>query len=326
MSLTMIAFALLTSRWPKTVSARARAAAKVGAAASVAAATLGGVVGPAWAGPPYVTDDPEPTPLGRWENYAYVQGTGVPGGVVGQTGLQFNYGGASDLQLSANLPVAFDGASGGRAGPGDIQLSAKYRFVHQDEHGWTPDIAIFPDVGIPTGRPGLGTGHVTVSLPIWVQKDFGKWSTFGGAAYTLNPGGANRNYTLVGWAVTRDVAANLQHRSGDLASDLADLGRQALHRRRLGRDLAAQPASGPDRLRAAPASRTRASTAGRFSSPPWNSTIERPRSLAFSAGGVRWSWAIWLRSNIGLEGHDHRDLQQRGLPGRPRTSTTSRAP
>lgn len=128
---------------------------------------------------------------------------------MGQTGLQFNYGGASDLQLSANLPVAFDGASGGRAGPGDIQLSAKYRFVHQDEHGWTPDIAVFPDVGIPTGGPGLGTGHVTVSLPIWVQKDFGKWSTFGGAAYTLNPGGANRNYSLVGWAVTRDVAANL---------------------------------------------------------------------------------------------------------------------
>ena len=35
--------------------------------------------GPAWAGPPFVTDDPEPTDLGHWEIYDFVSASQVPG-------------------------------------------------------------------------------------------------------------------------------------------------------------------------------------------------------------------------------------------------------
>jgi hypothetical protein len=70
---------------------------------------------PALAGPPYVTDDPEPVPLGHWEVYLATQDGGVPGGETGGTAphLEVNYGAAPDLQLHAIVPLAWSRAPGG---------------------------------------------------------------------------------------------------------------------------------------------------------------------------------------------------------------------
>ena len=165
--------------------------------------------GAALAGPPYVTDDPEPTRTGGWENYAFVSGANTPGDTAGEAGVQLNYGGARDLQLSLDLPLAFDGAHSLRAGGGDVAASAKYRFIHQAEGSWAPDVAVFPAVSLPTGAGAFHTGHVSWFLPAWAQKDFGKWSVFGGGGYDLNPGAAQRNYGLVGGAVTRSFSKRL---------------------------------------------------------------------------------------------------------------------
>ncbi len=163
----------------------------------------------ALAGPPYVTDDPEPTRTGGWENYALVSGANTTEGPAGQAGVELNYGGAPDLQLSLDLPVAFDGTRAFRAGGGDVAASAKYRFVRQAEGGWAPDVAVFPAISLPTGAGAFHTGHVSLFLPIWAQKDFGKWSVFGGGGYGVNPGAAQRNYGLVGLAVTRSFSKRL---------------------------------------------------------------------------------------------------------------------
>jgi hypothetical protein len=40
-------------------------------AARLALAALAATVSRAWAGPPYVTDDPEPTRTGGWENHLF---------------------------------------------------------------------------------------------------------------------------------------------------------------------------------------------------------------------------------------------------------------
>jgi hypothetical protein len=165
--------------------------------------------GAALAGPPYVTDDPEPTRTGGWENYVYVNATNGMGGAVGQAGLELNYGGAKDLQLSASLPLGFDTVGGGRLGGGDLDLGAKYRFLHADEHGWRPDVAIFPALALPTGARAFDTGHPSLFLPLWAEKDVGPWSVFGGGGYDLNPGRGLRDYALSGVAVTRAVTKRL---------------------------------------------------------------------------------------------------------------------
>jgi hypothetical protein len=170
--------------------------------------------GPAIAGPPFLSDDPQPTDTGHWEIYGFAAGARGPDGLDGETGLDLSYGAAKDLQLTTVLPIAFDNArglnaSGLRAGPGDLELAAKYRFLHQAAGSWTPDASLFPRLFVPTADRRFGTGRASLLLPVWAQKDFGPWSIFGGGGYQFNPGPDQRNFWQGGVAVTRDVSKRL---------------------------------------------------------------------------------------------------------------------
>lgn len=169
---------------------------------------------PAAAGPPFRTDDPEPVELGHWEVYGFSTATNAAGATAGiLPGVEINYGAAPDLQLHVIAPVAFDapGDSGMRYGWGDTELGVKYRFIEEDESGWRPQVGVFPLVEAPTGSAarGLGTGRTHGFLPVWLQKSFGDWTTYGGGGYWLNPGIGNRNYWFAGWLLQRQVTKDL---------------------------------------------------------------------------------------------------------------------
>jgi hypothetical protein len=91
-----------------------------------------GLARPALAGPPFVSDDPEPTDYKHFEIYTFNNGTATRSDIGGETGIDFNYGAAPDLQLTATLPAAFDRPAAGRTnfGLGNIEFAAKYRFLH----------------------------------------------------------------------------------------------------------------------------------------------------------------------------------------------------
>jgi hypothetical protein len=168
------------------------------------------LTGPAYAGPPYVSDDPEPNDYKHWEIYLFAAASGRQGGTAADAGLDFNYGAARDLQLTAMLPLSYDRAGGTtRFGAGDVELAAKYKFVHQKKGSWVPDIAFFPRASIPTAGSGLGSGRLQILLPMWVQKDFGPWALFVGGGYQINPGVGNRDYWLSGVGLTRAVTKKL---------------------------------------------------------------------------------------------------------------------
>lgn len=164
---------------------------------------------PALAGPPFLTDDPEPTDTGHWEIYApLVEGAGLGRDYEGSFGAEINYGAAKNVQLTLGLPEGFaHDQSGGRFGRGDLEASVKYRFYHDEDAGI--QIAAFPGITVPTGRKGIGASKVTALLPIWAQKDAGPWSVFGGGGYAINPGAGNRNFWTGGLAVTRDLAKDV---------------------------------------------------------------------------------------------------------------------
>ena len=159
----------------------------------------------ALAGPPFLTDDPEPTETKHWEIYApVVEASGRGADFEGSTGIELNYGAAPDLQLTLGLPVAYaHDAQGWRWGAGDVRMSAKYRFFHDEAAGIS--IAAFPGLSLPTASHGMGAGHVTALLPIWGQKDFGAWSIFGGGGFAINPGAGNQDYWTGGIAITRQL-------------------------------------------------------------------------------------------------------------------------
>jgi hypothetical protein len=179
----------------------------------------------AWAGPPYVTDDPAPTDRGHWEIYNFVGGSHVAGDTAGEAGFDFNYGAAKDLQLTWVIPLAYDRADGDtHVGLGVVEAAAKLKVLHQQEGGWTPDVAVFPRLFLPTAEVRFASPHANLLLPVWVGKDVGKWSLFGGGGWQINPGAGNRDFWTGGVALTRQV------------TDRLNLGAEVTHRSRDTRD------------------------------------------------------------------------------------------
>jgi hypothetical protein len=167
------------------------------------------------AGPPFRTDDPEPIELGHYEFYTFSTGTVVSDGTSGVLpGFEFNYGLIPNGQFHIVAPVAFDSPSddSNQFGYGDTELGFKYRFIQEEEEGWRPQFGFFPLVELPTGneKRGLGAGHVLAFLPIWVQKSFGDWTSYGGGGYWINQGSdGDKNYWFVGWLLQRKVTDKL---------------------------------------------------------------------------------------------------------------------
>lgn len=162
---------------------------------------------PAFAGPPYDTDDPEPADYRHWEIYMFGTGARSGGAFEGEAGLDINYGLAKDVQLTTTLPVNFIRGPGARTSVGDVEIGVKYRFYHNEAAGVS--IAFFPTVMLPTSGKKNGSGKTGLFLPIWAQKDVGKWSVFGGGGYSINPGAGNRDYWQAAAAVTREVTSRL---------------------------------------------------------------------------------------------------------------------
>jgi hypothetical protein len=164
----------------------------------------------ALAGPPYMTDDPEPTDYGHFEIYTFTQGVAAQGDTSGQSGIDFNYGGAQNLQLTATVPIDYDIPVGepGESGLGNIELAAKYRFLTQQNFGL--DVAVFPRIILPSASSNIGDQHASYFLPVWLEKDWGKWSAFGGGGCEINRGGDSQDFCQAGLAVTNQIRSDLQ--------------------------------------------------------------------------------------------------------------------
>ena len=164
---------------------------------------------PALAGPPFLSDDPDPTPYQHYEIFLFGNGTRMGGDLRGATGLDLNYGATPDLQISATLPIGYDRPAGGgfTGGPGNIEVAAKFRVLHQETFGW--DVAVFPRLFLPAGSD-LGEDHASFLLPVWLGREGQDWATFGGGGCVINRGGESRDYCIAGWAVNRRFSSNLQ--------------------------------------------------------------------------------------------------------------------
>ena len=165
-----------------------------------------------WAGPPFVTDDPEPVEYKHWEVYLaglYNHETGREEGMLPM--VEVNYGVLPDMQLHLIAPGAYVHEGGDRAhyGYGDTELGIKYRFVHETDT--LPQIGTFPLVEAPTGNEslGLGNGKTQVFLPLWLQKSLGKWTAYGGGGWWHNPGTGNQDFWRFGGVLQRKISDKL---------------------------------------------------------------------------------------------------------------------
>ncbi len=179
----------------------------------------------AFAGPPFRTDDPVPNDYHHGEIYLFSTGTHDAGGTSGLgPAVEFNYGILPDTQFHIIAPMAYDAPKeeASHFGYGDTEVGIKYRFV--DETDVLPMIGIFPLVEIPTGDEdkGLGNGKAQYFFPLWLQKDFGRWTTYGGGGYWINPGPGNRNYWFSGILIQYSFSDTF-YLGGELFHQTADM-------------------------------------------------------------------------------------------------------
>ena len=171
---------------------------------------------PAFSGPPFVTDDPEPVELRHWEFYVasqYAETADDRSGTAPH--FEVNYGAIPDVQLHLIAPMAYDAPGFGSRhyGYGDTELGAKYRFIR--ESASFPQVGIFPLLEIPSGNAhrNLRSGHVQAFLPVWVQESWGaedrRWTTYGRGGYDISPGAGNVDWGLLGIVLQRQVRKSL---------------------------------------------------------------------------------------------------------------------
>lgn len=163
-----------------------------------ALAALGALPRPVHAGPPYLTDDPEPVEHRGWELYLASQWD--PLGTDGAEGslphVEANYGVAPGVMLHLLVPAAF--VSGGgrtRYGLGDVEVGANVRLVA--EGPGRPQLGTFPIATLPVATGGLGEPLVHLFLPLWAMKHLGPWSLDGGGGVELADGALNAQAGLL---------------------------------------------------------------------------------------------------------------------------------
>jgi len=185
--------------------------------AAVVALALVATPGAALAGPPFQTDDPEPVDLGHYEFYVFAASDGTPleTDPVGPA-FEFNWGALPNTQLHAVLNFgaivpsnnsAYAPQGSGPSGYGllDTELGVKYRLIRQSDT--MPEVGVFPMIELPTGSSsrGLGVGKTWYKLPLWIQKDWGPWTTYGGGGYEIVHQNGFSDFRYAGWLLQRDL-------------------------------------------------------------------------------------------------------------------------
>jgi hypothetical protein len=163
-------------------------------------------------GPPFKTDDPEPVEYKHWELYLasqYSKDRDQESATLPH--VEINYGLLPNLQVHLIAPIQYVKPEGGSSqyGYGDTEFGIKYRFV--EESPCVPQIGTFPLIEIPTGdvTRGLGNGKTQFFLPLWLQKSWGPWTTYGGGGYWFTSGNDNRDWWYFGWLLQREINKKL---------------------------------------------------------------------------------------------------------------------
>jgi hypothetical protein len=163
------------------------------------------------AGPPFVTDDPEPPPPGGWEiNVPFILER-TPGKMEMDAPLfDLNYG-LPNVQLKLEFPIKIvhEDGDGTAGGAGDLLLGVKWRFFNKEQSQF--QLGTYPQVLLPTGDQarGLGEGRPAFVFPVVAQKSWEKWTLYGDVGFWWQTAAETRNYVYAGAVLEREINERL---------------------------------------------------------------------------------------------------------------------
>jgi Putative MetA-pathway of phenol degradation len=163
------------------------------------------------AGPPFVTDDPEPPPPGGWEiNVPFILERTTGTTEMDAPLFDLNYG-LPNVQLKLEFPIEVirEDNNGMTAGLGDLVLGVKWRFLNNERSQF--QLGTYPQVLAPTGNHarGLGEGRPAFVLPFLAQKSWGKWTLYGNVGFWWRNAADTRNYVYAGAVLEREINERL---------------------------------------------------------------------------------------------------------------------
>jgi len=162
----------------------------------------------AQANPPFLTDNPEPTEYQHLEfyYYAFLDKTHNTTNVQ-IPAIEIDWGFAPNWEWYIQAPAVLNALQTGpnTYGLGDTETGILYRFVQETAN--RPQIGITPAWVIPTGdaQRNLGNGRGWARLPIWLQKSWGSWTSYGGGGYAINSAVGAKNYSFGGLVIQRQL-------------------------------------------------------------------------------------------------------------------------
>lgn len=183
----------------------------------------------AWAGMPYLSDDPEVTPYKDLAFYFYSQfDYAATQTAIIAPAFELDYGVVPNVQL--HLQVLMLGnivRSTINTGPSepednndeeflpntygisDIEAGVSYRFIQ--ESNYMPAVAFYPLIELPTGsfERNLGNGRTWFKLPLWLEKHFGPWTVDGGGGLIVGSMQGSKNFPYGGLVVQRNFGEKL---------------------------------------------------------------------------------------------------------------------
>jgi hypothetical protein len=168
-------------------------------------------IGSARAGPPFVTDDPEPPPPGGWEINVPFTAERTPGRTDMDAPLvDLNYG-LPNVQLKLEIPVrvVHEDSAGTAAGPGDLLLGVKWRFLNSEKSQL--QFGIYPQLLLPTGdhARALGDGGSAFVFPLLAQKNWEKWTLYCNVGFWWQTAAETHNYVYAGAVIEREINERL---------------------------------------------------------------------------------------------------------------------
>lgn len=185
-----------------------------------------------YAGPPFDTDDPETVRFKHWEYYISSINSHQVGIWSGTSPhIELNYGLIPNVQVHLLLPMnyIYSNHTGADFGYADTEFGIKFRFIQETEN--SPQVGIFPIVEIPTVKNSeFSDGKAKIYLPVWLQKSWGKLTTYGGGGYWINPGSNNKNWIFSGWEIQYDfskavtLGGEIYYHSADTKSTRSETG------------------------------------------------------------------------------------------------------
>jgi hypothetical protein len=161
-----------------------------------------------YAGPPFISDNPEPVKEGHWWLYLFCTADRTRNETnLNAPAIEVDWGFKHNYELHLVVPIASNLPRHGKSntGLGDTEVGMTYRFIEETKN--CPQVGFVPILNCPTGDKGrnLGNGRFWVKLPLWLQKSWDKWTTYGGGGYAINTAPGKKNFPYAGWVIQREL-------------------------------------------------------------------------------------------------------------------------